>query len=49
MIFLDLFIGLALLKRSIRTFTIIIITAVAYKEPVISVLFYLKAYSRLEV
>jgi hypothetical protein len=48
MILLSLFIGLTLLRRSIRAFIIIIMTAAAHKKPVISALPYLGAYSRLK-
>jgi hypothetical protein len=47
MVLLSLPTDLALLRRLIGDFTIVIITAAAYKEPVISALSYLEAYSRL--
>jgi hypothetical protein len=47
MVLLSLPVGLTLLRRSIGDFTIIIVTAAAYKEPVISALFYLGVYNYL--
>jgi hypothetical protein len=47
MILLGLSTGLALLRRSIGAFTIVMVTAAAYKEPAISVPSYLGACIRL--
>jgi hypothetical protein len=47
MVFPGLFIGLAFSRRSIGAFTIIIITAAAYKKPIINILPYLGAYNLL--